>query len=274
MRSRAHAIATSMIAALLPFLSWFSTVVVALVCLRHGIAAGATVLIWTVLPIGVGLYFSGDPTPGLWLLGTFLLAILLRQTMSLELVLVAAVVLAALSTLIFELTASGALERLAEFYVEYLNQIDGSLVITMEEARTLLLGFFGLGQGFLMLVLLIIARWCQSALYNPGGFSKEFHQLRLSPGISVALIAGMGVCYTFSEQLGQWMPLLTVPLIMAALGLAHWFVASRELSSRWLVGLYAGLVLLSQLVYPFLASLALMDSWFNIRNRLKMIEKD
>jgi len=91
---------------------------------------------------------------------------------------------------------------------------------------------------------------------------------------SAAVVAAMIICFMFNEQLGQWLPLLTVPLIFAALGLVHWLIASRELSSRWIVALYACLVLLFQLVYPFLASLALMDSGLNIRNRLQTSQKD
>lgn len=274
MRSRLHAIATSMIAAIVPFLGWLSTVIVTLVCLRQGVAAGSFVLLWTLLPVGVGIYLVGDPSPLLALLSTFALAVLLRQTMSWELVLLASVGLSVLSTLVFEFTASGVLERLASYYVEYLSQVDASLTIDPAEARTLLLGFFGMGQAYAMLILLIIARWCQSALYNPGGFSKEFHQLRLSPMSSSAVVAAMIFCFVFNEQLGQWLPLLTVPLIFSALGLVHWLIARRELSSRWVVALYAGLILLFQLVYPFLASLALMDSWLNVRNRLQTIHKD
>ena len=267
-------IATSMIAAVVPFLGWLSTVIVTLVCLRQGAAAGGFVLLWTLLPVGVGLYLVGDPSPLIALLSTFVLATLLRQTMSWELVLLASVVLAALGTLIFELTASGVLERVAEYYVEYLSQVDASLTIDPAEAKTLLLGFFGMGQAYAMLILLIIARWCQSALYNPGGFQKEFHQLRLSPMSSAAVVAAMIICFMFDELLGQWLPLLTVPLIFAALGLVHWLIASRALSSRWVVALYTCLVLLFQLVYPFLASLALMDSWLNVRNRLQTSQKD
>ena len=99
MRTRMHAIATSMIAAVVPFLGWLSTVIVTLVCLRQGAAAGGFVLLWTLLPVGVGLYLVGDPSPLIALLSTFVLATLLRQTMSWELVLLASVVLAALGTL-------------------------------------------------------------------------------------------------------------------------------------------------------------------------------
>ncbi len=274
MRSRAHAIGISMIAAFLPLLGWLSTVVVALVCLRQGAAAGSLILLWTLLPVGAGLYLVGDPSPALALVGTFLMAILLRQTMSWELVLMASIAFSVVGTVTFELTAAGILERFVEFYLDYLGRMDATLTIAPEEAKRLLLGFFSMGQAFAMVTMLIIARWCQSALYNPGGFRKEFHQLRLSPAVSLLIIAGMMTCYVFSDQLGRWLPLLTVPLVLAALGLAHWFFASRNMSKNWVAALYAGLIMLFQLVYPFLATLALMDSWFNVRNRLQTIQKD
>lgn len=274
MRSRGHAIATSIIAALLPLLGWLSTVIVALVCLRHGAAAGAMILLWTLLPIGGAFYFVGDPTPAFALIGTFLIASLLRQTLSWELVLITAVVLAAIGTLVFELVAAGLLDQFVEFYLEYQASVDASVVIPAEDVRTLLLGFIALGQAYAMLVMLILARWCQSMLYNPGGFRQEFHRLKLSPMISAGLLALMMVCYLFSEQVGFLLPLVMVPMVFAALGLVHWMMATKELSGHWVAMFYVSLVLLFQLIYPLLASLALMDSWLNLRERIETSEKE
>jgi hypothetical protein len=161
-----------------------------------------------------------------------------------------------------------------QLYIDYLGQVDASVVIDPEQARKLLVSFFALSQAFSMVVMLMIARWCQSALYNLGGFRQEFHQLRLSPAVSGSIVLAMAVCYIFGDQLGRWLPLLTVPLVFASIGLAHWLMANRELSKTWVAGFYGTLVLLFQIVYPFLASLALMDSWFDIRNRIETIQKD
>ncbi len=274
MRGRAYAIAISMVAAALPLLGWLSTVIVALVCLRHGMAAGSITLLWTLLPVGGIYYFVGDPSPMIALLGTFTMAMLLRQTLSWELVLVASVVFSAVGALIFEFSAAGMLDQFVQLYIGYLAQVDASIVVEPEQARKLLMSFFALGQAFAMVVMLIIARWCQSTLYNLGEFRKEFHQLRLSPAVSGSIVLAMAVCYMFGDQLGRWLPLLTVPLVFASIGLAHWLMANRALSKSWAVGFYGSLVLLFQFIYPFLASLALMDSWFDIRNRIKTIQKD
>lgn len=274
MRSRWHAIGTSVVAAILPLMGWLATVIVALVSLRLGAAAGSLVLVWAILPVGVALYYVGDPSSLIAMLGTFLMALLLRQTLSWELVLVAALLFSVIGTFVFEFAAASLLEGFVSVYVETLSQINSGLAIQAEEAKTVLLGFFAMGQAFAMVVMLIIARWCQSALYNPGGFGKEFHALRLSPMISGGIVVAMLACYLFSEVLGRWLPLLTVPLVFASIGLVHWVIKTKEMSGNWLAGFYISLALLFQLIYPFLASLALMDSWFNIRNRIQTIQKD
>ena len=274
MRSRGHAIGTSMVAAMLPLLGWLSTVIVALVCLRHGAAAGALILLWTLLPVGVALYYVGDPTSVMALLGTFALALLLRQTLAWELVLIGSVVFAAIGTVVFELMASDLLDRFVQFYLEYQAGMDAALAIPEEKVAPLLLGFIGLGQAYAMLIMLVIARWCQATLYNPGGFKKEFHLLRLSPVTSSVILGLMAVCYLFNESIGYFLPLLMVPLVFAALGLVHWAMARNELSGHWVAMFYISLVLLFQLIHPLLASLALMDSWLDIRNRVQTNQKD
>ena len=274
MRSQWHAIGVSMLAAVVPLMGWLTAVVVALVALRYGLAAGSMVLLWAILPVGVALYYVGDPSSMIAMIGTFVMAMLLRQTLSWELVLIAAVFLAAAGTLLFESGAAAILEGFVTFYVASLKQIDSSIIMTPDQARTLLLGFFALGQAFAMTVMLIIARWCQSALYNPEAFGREFRELRLSPPVSGGLAAAMLVCYLFDDVLGRWLPLLAVPLVFAAVSLVHWVVRARELAGGWLVGFYASLALLFQLVYPLLASLALLDSWLNVRNRIETTPKD
>ena len=113
MRGSAYATALSMVAAALPLLGWLSTVIVALVCLRTGIAAGSMILLWTMLPVGVAFYFVGDPTPMIALLGTGIMAMLLRQTRSWELVLLASVVFSGVGALasLVQIIAMDSIEK-------------------------------------------------------------------------------------------------------------------------------------------------------------------
>ena len=134
--------------------------------------------------------------------------------------------------------------------------------------RSMLAGFFAVGQTYAMILFLVLARWWQSSLYNPGGFGEEFHQLRLSPQMSMGLVVVIVLCYASGNvYITRYIPLLTVPLLVAAVGLSHWFMARKHLTGGWVFMFYVVLILMFQLVYPLLASLALMDSWFNLRNK-------
>ena len=234
------------------------------------------VLMWALLPLGIALYLIGDPSSVIAMLGTAILAYVLRVTVSWEITLAIAVLVSAVGSLVFELTAVEVLAAIVEWYMEYTRQLAGQLQqageLSFAEAKNTILGFFAIGQAYAMLAFLMLARWWQSELYNPGGFGKEFQQLRMSPLLSTTLVLMMLFCFVFSEQLGRWIPLLTVPMIVSALAFVHWAMGTRKLSGSWVFGFYLLLLLLFQIVYPLLASLALIDSWFNLRTRFQSKE--
>jgi hypothetical protein len=137
------------------------------------------------------------------------------------------------------------------------------------------MGLFAMGQAYAMIGFLILARWWQSQLYNPGGLRQEFHQLRLPVPIAATLVILLVVCVALgTPQAIRWVPLLTVPLVMAAIGWVHWFVGIKGFSGHWLGGFYVILIVMYQLVSPLLASLALMDSWFDLRKNFRVDRED
>ena len=276
MRGRPHAVGATLISTSLPLLNWLGSAIVGLVILRKGPVEGLMVLMWALMPLGITLYLIGDPSSVIALLGTAILAYVLRVTVSWEITLAIAVLVSAFGSLVFELTATDVLAVIVEWYMEYMRQLAGQLQQTGElsvaEAKNSILGFFAIGQAYAMLAFLVLARWWQSELYNPGAFGQEFHQIRISPVLSTTLVVMMLFCFVFSEQLGRWIPLLTVPLIVSALAFVHWVMGTRKLSSNWVFGFYLLLLLLFQVVYPLLASLALVDSWFNLRTRIQSKE--
>ncbi|MCH7743779.1 MAG: hypothetical protein IIB71_14080 [Proteobacteria bacterium] len=276
MRGRPHAVGATLISTSLPLLNWLGSAIVGLVILRKGPVEGLMVLMWALMPLGITLYLIGDPSSVIALLGTAILAYVLRVTVSWEITLAVAVVVSAFGSLVFELTATDVVAVIVEWYMEYMRQLAGQLQQTGElsfaEAKNSILGFFAIGQAYAMLAFLVLARWWQSELYNPGAFGKEFHQIRISPVLSTTLVFMMLFCFVFSEQLGRWIPLLTVPLIVSALAFVHWVMGTRKLSGNWVFGFYLLLLLLFQVMYPLLASLALVDSWFNLRTRIQSKE--
>ncbi|MDA0787828.1 MAG: hypothetical protein O2780_00045 [Proteobacteria bacterium] len=266
MRGRAYAIGASVVTAPLPLVNWISTAIVSLVILRKGGGEGGLVLLWTLLPLGGLVYLSGDPTPLIAILGTASLALILRVTVSWEFTLAAAVLIGGVGSLVFQYTATDLLVTFVEIYLEYSKSM--AVSVSEEVARNAIVGFFAMGQAYAMLALLVLARWWQSMLYNPGGFQKEFHGLRMTPRLSTVIVLLLVLCIAFNDLLGRWIPLLTVPLIFSGLGIVHWMIKSKEMSSNWLVAFYLLLLFFFQFVYPLLASLALMDSYLDLRKRM------
>ena len=244
MRGRYHAIGASVVGACLPLLNWLSTAIVSLVILRKGAAEGAVVLLWTLLPLVVALYLFRDPASGIdpnsviMLFGTAIMAYVLRLTLSWELTLATAVILSAIGSLIFEYSAAEVLAMIVQVYMDY-----STVDLTQEVATKAIVGFFAMGFAYVMFVLLVIARWWQSQLYNPGGFQKEFHELRITPRLSAGIVVLMIICLVFNDSLGRWIPLLTVPLMIAGLALVHWGFSYRKMSTNWVVTFYVLLLL-------------------------------
>ena len=268
MRGRVHAIGASMVCASLPILNWLSTSIVSLVVLHRGGVEGSLVLLCALLPMGVVIYLTGvAPTPLIALLGTVGLAYVLRVTISWEITLVLAVVFSAIGILIFESTSTERLKSIVEWYMEFTQQ--DSTEQSFETVRKVILAVFAMGQAFAMLAFLMLARWWQSQLYNPGGFQKEFHQLRITWGFSTGIVLLLVICYVFNDSLGQWMLLLTVPLLLSGLGMVHWLIGYRKMSVRWLIIFYFLLLVFSNFFYPLVASLALIDSFLDVRKRIQ-----
>jgi len=275
MRGRMQAIFVVAGAAALPMLFWLSAAAGSLVLLRRGLNDALSVLVWAVIPALAWWYF-GDPRTLLVLLGSLGLALLLRSHASWVRVMVCSVGLGLLyvwalgavfgepiAALASELqkvlpdALSGAYQQLS---VEERGRLESLLV-------PVLTGLLAALLQIVTLLSLMLGRYWQAALYNPGGFGSEFRALRFPPMLAMLLLVGMLLGPNLGAQLAVLTPLCSVPLVFAGLALMHGLVAQGRLPRFWLVGLYVTLVLFMQLIYPLLAVLAIVDSLFDFRGR-------
>jgi hypothetical protein len=276
MRSRLHAAAVCVVLGLVPLGHWFSAAIVSLVLLRRGATEGAVLLLVACIPL-VGMYMAvGDPGPLIGLAGTVCLASILRSSQSWPWTLATVVLVSALGSLVFEALLAEDIDTLVEWYLTLITDKGAEAVVAAdpEQARLLaqqvIMGLFAMGQAYAMLGFLVLARWWQSVLFNPGGLSAEFYQIRLPVSLAASLVVLLAVCVGLgTPEAMRWIPLLTVPLVMAAIGWVHWLVNAKGLSGHWLGGFYILLIVMYQLVSPLLASLALMDSWFDLRKNFR-----
>lgn len=274
MRGRMQAGFVVVGSAALPLLFWLSAAAGCLVLLRRGLSDAFGIVALALLPAAVWWYF-GEPRTLLLLLGTLGLAQLLRTSVSWRLVLMGSVLVGLVYALVLGEVFRAPIEAMAGELQKLMPQVlESARPLSADEQVRLgallvpvLTGLLAALLQIVSLLALVLGRYWQSLLYNPGGFASEFRALRL-PGLwALALLAGMLLAPNLGAQMAMLTPLCSVPLFFAGIALIHGLVAQGRLGRFWLVGLYVTLLLFMQLTYPLLMVLAIVDSLIDFRGR-------
>ena len=270
MLGRRQAIIIALLCGFFPLLYFFSAAVVALVTLRKGRNEGLLILLWSLLPAGL-LWAMGDITPMYLMTGTFALAMTLRNTLSWQMVLLlaTAIGLATQLSLVFQQDYQLQIELLVNDSLQaQLNQ-DSQAQYSAEQIIDLLLSVYGAYHAFLVTICLMIGRWWQSLLYNPGGFQQEFHSLRIDPRVMIVLLGVILAGLLDIPPLDGWMPLFCIAPMMAGLAIAHYIVAKKKMGTPWVVLIYMTLLMMA----PAIILLGMADSLLDLRKRLEPPKK-
>ncbi|HHH38212.1 MAG TPA: DUF2232 domain-containing protein [Sedimenticola sp.] len=117
---------------------------------------------------------------------------------------------------------------------------------------------------------LFLARWWQALLYNPGGFRREFHRLRMHRGVAVVTLLALllKVLGAGGNLLDYVVILLLVGWLLQGLALIHGLVGIMKMNAGWLVGLYALLVLVMPQAVMVISAVGFADAWIDFRARL------
>ena len=266
MRGRVQATLVVVISAVLPLLFWLSAAAGSLVLLRRGFKDASTVIAFGLLP-AVAIWACGDPSTLLVLLGTLGLAALLRAGHSWSRVLMSSVVLGLVYSLILDTVLRETFEVLAKALVQALPQIEGKPVIPGELIGPVLVASTAVMLQLFSVLALMLARYWQAALYNPGGFGREFRALKLPRVTMLTLVALMVLGPFIGPQFIVLASASSLVLVLAGIALMHGLVAQGRLAGFWLVGMYVTLPLIMQLIYPLLVVLAIVDSLIDFRGR-------
>ena len=273
MASRARAITVAVVTAILPMAFWISAATVALTSLRQGLNHGLNIFIWALLPTLLWLSM-GDPTPTIVLVGTAILSLVLRATSSWNSTLLVATVVGIVTSLIL----STALDDIVRQIIAIISQQKSSNDQTWQQLNQisedqivqLLLNIFSVVHLGLMILCLLLARYWQSLLYNPGGLRQEIHNLRLPIWFSGGLLLLIMLEQTLSTL--RWTPILSVPLIMATLGLVHGVMGKINSGRIWLTGFYLLTLLAGFYMYMLLCIVAVVDSVCDFRKYIRTKE--
>jgi hypothetical protein len=278
MRGRIQAILVTVVGILLPFFAWISVAAVGLVTLRRGGADGGWVAGWGVLT-AIGIFMLlGDAgaaaTLAVVLAGTVVAAQVLRWSVSWPYALTAAAVVGLITASLLLTVGSDYVARLAEFFNQMLEELRRQMP---QERRAALVpltpawvsGQLGFFSACAIVAGLLLARWWQAMLYNPGGFREEFHRLRLPLPLALTLVAASALMLLPGPEYRNWSPIFTVPFVVAGFALVHGVAGIKGWGRGRLVLLYVAWLLLGGVVTVALMLLALLDSGWDFRGRLR-----
>ncbi|NUT80490.1 hypothetical protein [Pseudomonas brassicacearum] len=282
MRGRVQATLVVAGSAALPLLFWLSAAAGCLVLLRRGSDA-LSVLGIGLLSALVSWYFLKDPTTLLVLLGACGLALVLRAGHTWNRVLLCSVAVGLLCAVSLGAVFSSFIESLAQTFEHVLPLAMGEVYetfsadqkasLTALSAPLMIISIASSLQIFSVLCL-ILGRYWQALLYNPGGFGREFRAIRFPKSVALSLLAVMCVAPFFGLHALILLPLCSVPLVFAGLALIHGLVAQKRLATFWLVGLYVTLLPFMHLLGPLLVVMAIVDSLIDFRGRMAPKDAD
>jgi hypothetical protein len=276
----------TMLSLIFPLIGIIGSACIGLVFLRQGTSAGIKTLLLSTLAIAVlmGVIVS-NPLPAvgvllvLWL-PVALLGMVLRNTMSLAFTTQVAVGFGLLVVLIQYIVLSEP----AQFWLEYLQPVGKHFVDNglldqsqgeqlVEQLSVVMCGAVSVVYMLQLNASLYLARWWQAVLYNPGGFSQEFHQLRAHWIVgaigALALLLLLIPDGNVPAMLNCMGAVFLGVLFIQGLAVAHGVFKGMKSAQLWLVLVYLLLIVFMPQMVMVLTSIGLMDVWIDFRARFK-----
>ena len=271
MRGRREALLVAVVASVVPMFFWVGSAAVGLLTLRRGGTEGGFVALWALLPCLVLARF-GEVVPAAAMIGIWLVAMVLRATRSWSLTLLAASAIG----LVFGLGLLGAggayleaVRTIAEGFIAEVGKRSGDPAVAAQlqaPDTQQIASIFGFMLALTLVGCTVLARWWQSALFNPGGFREEFHAIRFGSVPGLALVGAGASLYLQGPAMQIWAQTVMLPLLVAGIGLVHALVARRRVGG--MLGLLYAALLLAPPVKYVVMGLAAVDAVANLRRLL------
>lgn len=253
----------------------FSGVPIALVTLRIGAGAGLQVMLGALIVLVAALLLFGLPPAlalglllGIWLPIAFCAYNLRRYESQTALLLAAAAIAAGYAGLLHAVTGdvtewwrAQLQPQLQQLFSEH-PELSAEQVL--EGVMPYVNGMVAAGLVFSLTVTVLLARWLQAMLFNPGGFGEEFRALVVPRWLVVATVVCLAGAVLLDGALAGWLRDLVfvgmTVFLFQGLALCHLLVKVRGWAGHWLWFMYALLIFLPQFIL-FLASVGFADAW-------------
>ena len=280
-RSRYHAIGVSALSLVVPPFSFVAGAIIGLATLRYGAAEGLAVLAGTSAIFALAMWaLAGSIFPAALFavvtgLPALVLCAVLRATSSQGLVLVVATLAAAIAIMALYMVVPDPvawwLDRFESFLASRAGGVDPQ---GLEQLAELLKAVVtGLPSAVMVTAMCVVflARWGHATLDNPGGFGREFRELRVGRRFATgAGVVAIVAIFAASEGSGVYHDLLMLIVATCAIqgiALVHGLIALRGNARGWLVAMYASLLLVTPAAVLVLSVAGLSDAWLDFRAR-------
>ena len=273
MRGRWQALGVAVLGSGSLLFGWISAAAIALVTLRRGTAAGGWLVLWALLPAVIITAMTGDTGSVMLLAGAFGLAVILRETVNLSLAVMASVPLAVLSGLALIVLNGPFLEELITAFNQALAQLEQDLqqegsqqlafnTLSVSQVAALL----ATGNAVIAMLSLMLGRYWQALLYNPGGFGSEFRALKVPQGAVLVMASAALVLWWLGPEWRVWSAVVVLPLTVAGFALVHAYAVRTDKGLGWLTLMYVLWIVLDPVKWLWVACVVI-DAFADFRAR-------
>lgn len=274
MRGRWQALAVAVLGSVLVIAAPMSAAAIALVTMAQGMRNGTWVALWALLPALLLGWVSGDYGTGFLLLSVYVGAVVLAQTLSLSLALMAIIPVSAVGGFMLLTFNTAFLEAMLSMLDAWIAALQSESPETGDSLNALrptanqVAGLMATGNAFLASLSLLLGRYWQSALFKPGAFGEEFRALKL-PGALTALLVLVAMAGALNgSETAAWSALAGIPVTLAGFGLFHHIAKRQQLGGTFLTIGYVLWVIVDGLKVGVLLAV-LLDAFLDLGRRVK-----
>ena len=274
MRGRWQALAVAVLGSVLVFAAPISAAAIALVTMVQGLRDGGWVALWSLLPALLVGWVSGDYGTG-FLLGTvFVGAMVLAQTLSLSLALLAIVPVSAVGGLALLTFNTAFLEAMLSTLDTWIAALQaespesGESLNAFRPTTTQVAGLMATGNALIASLSLLLGRYWQAVLFKPGAFGEEFRAFRL-PGVLTAILVLVAMLGALNDsEAAAWSALAGIPVTLAGFALFHHIAKRQQFGGTFLAVGYVLWIIVDGLKVGVLLAV-LLDAFLDLGRRAK-----
>lgn len=284
-----------------PVIGILGILIATLITLRKGIVEGAILTVAATLPLVIAFYLTDHHDIAsvplfVWAaLGfvvisnilTWVFAVMLRKQASWSVILQVAALIGVLVVSVIHLAYPDVVTWWQEQLTANYNQAQAVTGVLKTQAvatadsqlesinitKNYATGMMMAAILFSAILQLIVARWWEAAVFKPGILRRELHNIRLSQLAGVLFLVSLVLSFYGNPVVLDIMPILYVLFGVAGLSLIHYFfgLITSPTAWFWLSMFYLVLIFGLPISMMFVAMLAWMDIWLDLRKRFKKV---